>query len=213
MPIYRTVAGEYSAEFVEKRSRFIGHIAPARTPDEAAAFINAIRARHWDATHNVYAWALRDGQQSRYSDDGEPQGTAGLPVLGVLQKSGLTDVVIVVTRYFGGILLGGGGLVRAYSHSAALAVEGAQVLDMRLCKLFTVDSDYTLYGKISRMLPRFAIIQRSIEFGTSVVLTLAALPDDYDAFRRELIEASSGEISPVIVGEEYLDFSTAGTTR
>ena len=205
MSDYKTVAGEYSAEFVEKRSRFIGYIAPAGTPEEAADFINSIRAKHWDATHNVYAWALRDDQQSRYSDDGEPQGTAGLPVLGVLQKSGLTDAVIVVTRYFGGILLGGGGLVRAYSHSAALAVEGAQVLDMRLCRVFTVDSDYTLYGKITRMLPKFDIVQQNIEFGASVVLTLAALPDDYDAFSRELTEASAGSVSPVLIGEEYLN--------
>ena len=205
MSDYKTVACEYSAEFVEKRSRFIGYIAPAGTPEEAADFIHSIRAKHWDATHNVYAWALRDGQQSRYSDDGEPQGTAGLPVLGVLQKSGLTDAVIVVTRYFGGILLGGGGLVRAYSHSAALAVEGAQVLDMRLCRIFTVDSDYTLYGKITRMLPKFDIVQQNIEFGASVVLTLAALPEDYDAFCRELTEASAGSVSPVLIGEEYLN--------
>ena len=205
MSDYKTVACEYSAEFVEKLSRFIGYIAPAGTPEEAADFINSIRAKHWDATHNVYAWALRDGQQSRYSDDGEPQGTAGLPVLGVLQKSGLTDAVIVVTRYFGGILLGGGGLVRAYSHSAALAVEGAQVLDMRLCRIFTVDSDYTLYVKITRMLPKFDIVQQNIEFGASVVLTLAALPEDYDAFCRELTEASAGSVSPVLIGEEYLN--------
>ena len=126
-------------------------------------------------------------------------------MLGVLQKSGLTDAVIVVTRYFGGILLGGGGLVRAYSHSAALAVEGAQVLDMRLCRIFTVDSDYTLYGKITRMLPKFDIVQQNIEFGASVVLTLAALPEDYDAFCRELTEASAGSVSPVLIGEEYLN--------
>ena len=207
MSDYKTVADEYSAEFVERRSRFISHISPVKTPDEAADFINAIRAKHWDASHNVYAWTLREGQQSRYSDDGEPQGTAGLPVHGVLQKSGLTDTIIVVTRYFGGILLGGGGLVRAYSHSAALAVEGAQVLDMRLCKLFTVDSDYTLYGKIVRMLPKFSITQQSIEFGTSVKLALAALPSDYAAFCRELTEASAGTVSPVLSGEKYLDCS------
>ncbi|MBQ2755942.1 MAG: YigZ family protein [Oscillospiraceae bacterium] len=202
---YKTVADFYSDEFVEKRSRFIGYIAPAQTPEEATAFINEIKAKHWDATHNVYAYILREGQLSRYSDDGEPQGTAGMPVLGVLQKSGLTDVVVVVTRYFGGILLGGGGLVRAYSHGAAIAVEGAEILNMRLCKVFTVDSDYTLYGKISRMLPRFNIQQQNIEFGASVVLTLAALPDDYDAFTRELTEISAGGIVPQLIEETYLN--------
>jgi len=202
---YRTVAEEYSAEFTEKRSRFIGHIAPAATQEQAVEFINRLKSKYWDASHNVYAWTLREGQASRYSDDGEPQGTAGLPVLGVLQKSGLTDCVIVVTRYFGGILLGGGGLVRAYSHAASLAVEGARVMDMRLCRIFTVTSDYTLYGRINRMLPRFGADQLDIAFGEAVTLTLAALPADYDAFCRELTEASSGTVAPVLIEEKYLD--------
>lgn len=202
---YKTVADFYSDEFVEKRSRFIGYISPAQTPEEATAFISEIKAKHWDASHNVYAYILREGQLSRYSDDGEPQGTAGLPVLGVLQKSGLTDVVVVVTRYFGGILLGGGGLVRAYSHGAAIAVEGAEILNMRLCKVFTVDADYTFYGKISRMLPKFNIQQQNIEFGSSVVLTLAALPDDYAAFGKELTEISAGAIVPQLIEEKYLN--------
>ena len=103
---YKTVAGRAEDEFTEKRSRFIGYITPAATEEEALSFISQIKSKHWDATHNVYAYILREGQIKRYSDDGEPQGTAGIPVLDVLQKEGLCDVAVVVTRYFGGILLG-----------------------------------------------------------------------------------------------------------
>ena len=120
---YRTIRAAASAEFVEKRSRFIGYISPVTTQEDAAAFIDSIRSKHWDATHNVPAYIIREGNICRFSDDGEPQGTAGMPALNVLQKEGLTDCVLVVTRYFGGILLGGGGLVRAYSHAAKIAVD------------------------------------------------------------------------------------------
>ena len=113
MESYRTVKQETSAEFIEKRSKFIGYIKPVQTEEEAIAFIQSIKSKHWDATHNVYAYSLREGQTRRYSDDGEPQGTAGIPTLDVLQKADITDAVVVVTRYFGGILLGGGGLVIA----------------------------------------------------------------------------------------------------
>ena len=111
---YSTIKESASAEFVEKKSRFIGYIAPVKTAEDAAAFIAEIKRKHWDATHNVSAYLLKNGQK-KYSDDGEPQGTAGMPMLDVLEKENLTDVCVVGTRYFGGILLGGGGLVRAYS--------------------------------------------------------------------------------------------------
>ena len=120
---YKTVQQEASDEFVEKRSRFIGYCKPVTTEEEALEFINRIKSKHWDARHNVYAYCLREGQIKRYSDDGEPQGTAGMPVLDVLLKSELTDLVVVVTRYFGGILLGTGGLVRAYSDATQKGIE------------------------------------------------------------------------------------------
>ena len=110
---YKTIRLREEAEFIERRSRFIGHACPVKTEEEAVAFINEMKAKYWDASHNVYAYCLREGQIKRYSDDGEPQGTAGIPVLDVLQKSGVVDTAVVVTRYFGGILLGAGGLVRA----------------------------------------------------------------------------------------------------
>ena len=117
MAEYKTVRKNAQDQFVEKRSRFIGYACPVQTEQEALDFITSKKSEHWDASHNVYAYILRDGTM-RFSDDGEPQGTAGMPVLDVLRKSGVTDVVTVATRYFGGILLGGGGLVRAYSHTA-----------------------------------------------------------------------------------------------
>ena len=122
MSDYLTLGREASDEFIEKRSRFIGYAKPVKTQDEAMDFINEIRSRHWDATHNVYAYVLRDGQSRRYSDDGEPHGTAGKPILDVINGNGITDCAIVVTRYFGGTLLGTGGLVRAYSTSSKDAV-------------------------------------------------------------------------------------------
>ena len=109
---YKTVKIESFGEFTEKRSRFIGYCKPVKTEEDATAFINEIRAKHWDARHNVYAYSLREGNLRRYSDDGEPSGTAGMPVLDVITKNGVYDVCVVVTRYFGGILLGKGGLVR-----------------------------------------------------------------------------------------------------
>ena len=112
METYRTIRREGQDEFVERRSRFIGAICPVTTEQQAIAFINDKKKAHWDATHNVYAYILREGQVRRYSDDGEPQGTAGIPVLDVLQKSGLTDCAVVVTRYFGGVLLGAGSYER-----------------------------------------------------------------------------------------------------
>ena len=132
MNSYITINSVHSTELTEKKSRFIATISPCKTEEEATAFLNSLRSRYWDARHNVYAYILRDGT-ARFSDDGEPHGTAGKPVLDVLSGSGLTDVIIVVTRYFGGILLGTGGLVRAYSASAKQTVDSVQRVEMCPC--------------------------------------------------------------------------------
>ena len=155
MQSYITVKGNDQDEFVEKRSRFIGYIKHVETEKEATDFIAEIRTKHWDATHNVYAYVLRENGTMRYSDDNEPQGTAGIPVLDVLKKSEVTDVVVVVTRYFGGVLLGGGGLVRAYSHSASIALKkigvvtsetGAAVRDiLKIIQSRTSMADVTVF--------------------------------------------------------------------
>ena len=145
---YFTISQPAEASFIEKRSEFIGCIAPVSTKDEAVEFINSIKSKHRKAKHNVYAYILRKDNISRYSDDGEPQGTAGVPVLDVLKKRGLTDVCVVVTRYFGGILLGGGGLVRAYSHAAAIACDAAHIMNMCVCKKIKIECDYSLSDSV-----------------------------------------------------------------
>ena len=146
---YKTVKIESFGEFIEKRSRFIGYCKPVKTEEDATAFINEIRAKHWDARHNVYAYSLREGNLRRYSDDGEPSGTAGMPVLDVITKNEVYDVCVVVTRYFGGILLGKGGLVRAYAQGAKLALEAGQVIKMQSCLLCSLGCSYNQYGKVS----------------------------------------------------------------
>lgn len=151
MQAYETIAAPAQAEFVEKRSRFIGYIAPVKTEEEAMAFLSEKRAQHWDATHNVYAYLLRENQAQRYSDDGEPQGTAGQPVLEVLRREGLTDVIVVVTRYFGGILLGTGGLVRAYTAAASGALAAARIVTMRQVVRCRVRLPYARFEQAQRL--------------------------------------------------------------
>ena len=155
---------------MERRSRFIGHAAPVKTEEEAVAFINEMKAKYWDATHNVYAYCLRDGQIKRYSDDSEPQGTAGIPTLDVLQKSGVTDTVVVVTRYFGGVLLGAGGLVRAYSHGASIALEAAGIVTMRECVMASLSCDYNQYGRLQALIPECGGTVDDTVFGERVTM-------------------------------------------
>ncbi|WP_303788564.1 YigZ family protein [Ruminococcus flavefaciens] len=205
---YLTISENARASFIEKRSEFIGYISPVSTNDEAVAFINSIKAEHRKARHNVYAYILREDNISRYSDDGEPQGTAGVPVLDVLKKRGLTDVCVVVTRYFGGILLGGGGLVRAYSHAASLACDAAHIMDMCLCHRLKVTADYGMYGKISYLLPNYDTITVSSDFGSDVVLEILVLSEKLDALTKDLTEVTNGTAKLEDLGELFEDFSS-----
>ena len=188
---YKTVELEAQDEFVERKSRFIGCIRPVSTEAEALAFLEERRKLHREAAHNVFAFALRDGLTRRCSDDGEPQGTGGVPALDVLQKEGLTDVCVVVTRYFGGILLGAGGLVRAYSHGARLAVQAARVLDMRPCTVLELSCEYELYGKVAYLLPQFAATTLESDFGASVRLRLMMADETVPGFLEALREATA----------------------
>ena len=205
---YLTISENAKASFIEKRSEFIGYISPVKTNDEAVAFINSIKAEHRKAKHNVYAYILREDNISRYSDDGEPQGTAGVPVLDVLKKRGLTDVCVVVTRYFGGILLGGGGLVRAYSHAASLACDAAHIMDMCLCHRLKITADYGMYGKISYLLPNYDIITVDSDFGSDVTLEILVLSEKLDALKKELTEVTNGTAEIEDMGELFEDFSS-----
>ena len=158
-----------------------------------------------DASHNVYAYILRTGGLSRCSDNGEPQGTGGVPVLDVLQKEGLTDVCAVVTRYFGGILLGTGGLVRAYSHGAKLAVDAARILHMSPCSEVAVECEYSFYGKLAYLLPDYRIQTLSSDFGERVTLNLLLRSDRLDPFRKALTELSNGQVDALLTGERFED--------
>lgn len=204
---YYTISKPASNSFIEKRSEFIGYIAPVKTNDEAVGFVNSIKAMHRKAKHNVYAYILRNDNISRYSDDGEPQGTAGVPVLDVLQKRELTDICVVVTRYFGGILLGGGGLVRAYSHAASLACDAAHIMNMCLCRRLKIKTDYGIYGKISYILPNYDIITVSSDFGTEVTLEILVLSEKKDALLKDIIEITNGSAVINELEELFEDFS------
>lgn len=202
---YKTVKHSASDEFTEKHSRFIGYVRPVKTAQEAMSFIAEIQKKHWDAKHNVYAYILRDGNVKRYSDDGEPQGTAGVPTLDVLEKSGVTDVAVVVTRYFGGILLGGGGLVRAYSHAAHLALAAGEIVTMGLCTILQTDVDYPLYAKLLPMLQKSEANILSTDFADKVCLTLSvdsALEADFCA---KVFDFSGGQLKPQKIGEKFAE--------
>lgn len=202
---YRTIAAPAEAEFVEKKSRFIGQIAPVQTEEEALAFIAEISKKHHSAAHNVYAYILREGNLSRFTDNGEPQGTAGIPTLDVLQKEGLTDVCVVVTRYFGGTLLGTGGLVRAYSHGTKIAVDAARILNMAPCVRVGVDCEYSFYGKLSYFLPDWKAQVESSDFGASVHLELLLREDRLEGFSKGLTELSNGQVCAAELGRFYAD--------
>ncbi len=203
---YTTIKSPVKASFTEKRSEFIGNLCPVKTNDEAVDFINLIKSEHRKAKHNVYAYILRDNNIVRYSDDGEPQGTAGVPVLDVLQKQGLTDICCVVTRYFGGILLGGGGLVRAYSHSAALAVEAAEIMRMHYCISAEITLNYELYGKVNFILPEFEVKQTASDFGDNVKLSVNVKSELYEKFCQKLIDVTAGKTKIKKINELFDNF-------
>lgn len=205
MTEYRTVAEEASAEFVERRSRFIGFARPVKTEEEAISFINEMKSNHWNATHNVYAYCIRQGQIKRYSDDGEPQGTAGIPTLDVILKSDVTDVAVVVTRYFGGVLLGAGGLVRAYSHAASLALEQSKIITMRTCFIAEVSCDYNQYGRLAALIPENGGVIDDTDFTDSVRILFHMSDGNMDVFRPKLADATCGQSEVLIHGEKYFE--------
>lgn len=202
---YKTVKHSASDEFTEKRSRFIGYVRPVQTVEEATAFVAEIQKKHWDAKHNVYAYILRDGNVKRYSDDGEPQGTAGVPTLDVLEKSGVTDVAVVVTRYFGGILLGGGGLVRAYSHAAHLALAAGEIVTMGLCSVLTVEAEYPFYAKLLPVLEKTAAKILDADFSEKVRITLSMDSTLEADFCNKIFDFSGGQVMPQKIGEKFAE--------
>lgn len=203
MIAYRTILKAATAEFVDRRSRFIGQIMPVTSEAQAVDFIESVRKQYWDARHHVPAYILRDGDIRRFSDDGEPQGTAGMPTLDVLQKQNLTDCVIVITRYFGGILLGGGGLVRAYSHTASLAVEAAGITEMRPALLQEIQCSYTQYGWLAALVEAGGGTVTDTQYTDTVTVQMLLDADKQTAFEKQLTERSAGSLQSTILEEQY----------
>ena len=203
MTEYTTVKQYGEDEFTEKRSRFIGYCKPVSTQEEAVDFVNSIRAKHWDATHNVYAYVLSDGQIMRYSDDGEPQGTAGVPVLDVIKKMGIVNAVVVVTRYFGGIMLGAGGLVRAYSHGASIALTAAVPVKMILCCECAAACSYNQYGKVAALIPSCGGVVDDSVFGEDVNIMFHIPTEAFSKLNKELADATGGKVRALCNEEKF----------
>ena len=205
MEEYLVPTGYGEDEFTEKKSQFIGRIWLVETEEEALARIQEMKKQHYDATHNCWAYIIKDGAV-RFSDDGEPGGTAGMPMLQVLQREGLFNVVCVVTRYFGGILLGAGGLVRAYTKGAKIAVDAAGKSMKRVWTVLYVPCPYTYYERVKLEVAAFGGIIRSTDFGSEVELEILLPEAQAQPFADRLTDMSAAAIETMVTGQEYRAF-------
>ncbi len=205
MKEYLVPTMDAKAEFIEKRSRFIGHIFATDTEEQALARLKEIREKHWDATHNVYAYIIKDGP-TRFSDDGEPGGTAGMPVLQVLQREGIFNVTCVVTRYFGGILLGAGGLVRAYAHSAKVGLDAAGRSMKRVWTNVYLPCPYSWYERIKLEIAAFEGVIKNTDFGADVSFDLLLPEAKMQPFLDRVFDLSAGTIEGLVGEQEYRAF-------
>ena len=200
---YRTVKKESVAELVEKKSRFIARVCPVSTEQEALDFLASVRAENRTASHNVFAYRLRERNLSRYSDDGEPSGTAGLPVLDILDRGEITDTVIVVTRYFGGTLLGTGGLVRAYSSAARMGVKEAGVVLMKIAGSYRFSCGYSDYDKAVRIIRDAQADMIGSEFMDEVTISYTADDQKADKIEKALVEMTRGKGRPELIEKGF----------
>lgn len=204
---YKTIARRCEARFIEKKSEFIGYLCPVQTEEQAVAFIEEIRAMHRKATHNCYAYILRENNAARHSDDGEPGGTAGVPIYEVLRKEGLTDVCCVVTRYFGGVLLGAGGLVRAYTKGAKDAVDTAQIKCMAEAVKLAVTVDYGLYGRLAQVFADFDARVEDEQFADNVRIVLHIRAENSQKLTDKLVDVCNGAVSVEEIEKLNFDFA------
>ena len=204
MDFYLSATGETTHEIVIQRSRFICTLKRIDGFDDALSFVKSVKKKYSDATHNCYAFISNAaGTEQRFSDDGEPQGTAGIPVLDVLLKENLTDCAVVVTRYFGGILLGGGGLVRAYSHAASLAVKKSGIVKMCLFSVCKTKLDYTLYGKLPSLIAEYGGSVEDTVFEADVTVTFKIPNNMLDKFIEDYKDLSLGKGVVTVTDEAY----------
>ena len=202
MTEYLIPTGPGGGELVEKRSRFLGRVWPVEGEEEARAYIEETRKRHYDARHNCWCWRLKDGPE-RYSDDGEPQGTAGQPMLNVFQRENVTNVCCVVTRYFGGVLLGAGGLVRAYTQAAKLALDDAGISVVRRWVEVSVPCPYALFERIKQEVEGAGGVLGDVEYAADVTVK-ALLPEGAaEAFSARVTELTAGRVSAAVTGERF----------
>lgn len=191
---FKVPAAEAADEFIEKKSRFIGHIFKVQSAEEAAGIIKQMQKKYWDASHNVYAYIVEEGRVMRYSDDGEPQGTGGMPVLEVLKREELYDVLCVVTRYFGGVLLGAGGLTRAYAKGAKIAVDAAGIAVMRPYRFATLRCPYAMLETVRAQFARQEVEETATDYAEEVTLTLCMAQDRFESYQASLTELSGGTL-------------------
>ena len=208
MEEYLVPTGFGEDEFVEKKSRFIGRVWPVETEEEALQKIQEMRRQHYDATHNCWAYIIRDGAV-RFSDDGEPGGTAGMPMLQVLQREGLYNLVCVVTRYFGGVLLGAGGLVRAYTKGAKIAVDAAGKSMKRVWTVLYLPCPYPFYERVKLEIAAFGGVLRQTDFGAEVEMELLLPQGKTAPFLEHLTDMTSGTVEAMEIGQEYRAFPVA----
>ena len=206
MPLkpYKTLICRASDEFIIHKSRFIGYGCPCETEEEALAFLSEIRARHTDATHNCYAYIIGANMGvMRYSDDGEPGGTAGMPIIEVMKSRQITNACVVVVRYFGGVLLGAGGLTRAYSQGAAMAINAAGVGEVSPTRRYLMEVPYPMLGRVEYLLKSLPVIVEDKQFSDAIVMTLIVRARDDEAFLSAVTSGTDGRIEPIFMEEMY----------
>lgn len=194
MKSYKTVNDFGGAEFIERKSKFLSFVYPVSTEQEAVSYIEKARKKFYDSTHVVFAYKIRENNIARFSDDGEPQGTAGIPVLDVINKSGIEDTLIIVVRYFGGILLGAGGLVRAYSKSASLGVENAVICTMTPCSVFDIKCAYNMLSQVQYILENHSSYKINIEYTENIKLTYYIEEEKFENLKQDLFDKTNGSV-------------------
>lgn len=202
---YKTVSSPAEAYLVEKKSKFISNVRPVANEQEALDFLQAMRSKYSDATHNVYAYVIDENNIFRYSDDGEPSGTAGMPVLDTIRKEGLVDVAVVVTRYFGGTLLGTGGLVHAYGGAARMGLESAGIITRILCDIVSAKVDYTMVGKMQHLISTGGYILEDTVYDREVEFIVCLRSEQVKRFYDAVTEISCGRAIIKDIDKKYID--------
>lgn len=201
---YKTILSEGEAEIIEKKSRFIATVRPIKSEDEAKVFLDEMKKKYWNATHNVFAYQMGEHNElQRFSDDGEPQGTAGLPVLNILKGEEVKNIAVVVTRYFGGTLLGTGGLVRAYGRAAKEGLLAAGIVELTLYIRYEVTAEYTESGKVQYEILQGGHILFDTQYSDKVVYTVFVKVDEADGFEKKMMDVFRGNTSYVKQKEQY----------